>query len=283
VDSKHIPAAGKAPALAVFTALAAALLAAPAPTLAQHPGASASFGSALHFDGTDDYVWCAPNVSGASEGTVEMWVRSPSLGTCTTIWTAGNGHPGANGDWALLGKHTLASGIAFGLFVPNDWHWAPSGEEDLPGYWTHVAGTWGPDGVKVYLDGALAGEESYTGAMSAHALELIGASAWGYCFTGTIDEVRVWNVQRSGIEIQSAMSDTLDMAVYGAAGSGLVAYYRFDELEDLGVGADGADDLRDLSASANHADANGSPTLVGGALAVESESWGRVKARYATR
>jgi len=42
----------------------------------------------------------------------------------------------------------------------------------------------------------------------------------------------------------------------------LVAYYRFDQYEDLGVRSDGVDDIRDFSVNANHGDSEGLPPLV---------------------
>jgi hypothetical protein len=44
--------------------------------------------------------------------------------------------------------------------------------------------------------------------------------------------------------------------------SGLIAYYRFDRLEDLGVCGDGCDDIRDLSGNGRHADIVGNASLV---------------------
>ena len=88
-----------------------------------------------------------------------------------------------------------------------------------------------------------------------------------------VDEVRIWNRARSYDQIVSQMYDTLDAIYYQSADSGLVAYYRFDQLEDLGVNSDGADDIRDLSINANHGDTQGNPILVTSEamLAVEME------------
>jgi hypothetical protein len=58
------------------------------------------------------------------------------------------------------------------------------------------------------------------------------------------------------------MSDTLGPEYYSLPDSGLIAYYRFDELEDLGVGNDGlANDVRDLTYNANHGKLMGGATL----------------------
>jgi hypothetical protein len=112
--------------------------------------------------------------------------------------------------------------------------------------------------------------------MHTYALELIGASAWGVGFNGSIDEVRMWDVERTPEEIRSTMTDIVDPGAH----PDLIAYYRFDALEDLGVGADGADDVRDYSASANHGDAEGGIELVGGAVPVEDPTWSSIKALF---
>jgi len=49
------------------------------------------------------------------------------------------------------------------------------------------------------------------------------------------------------------MNDTLSPEIYTSEESGLIGYYRFNSLENLGVGNDGLEnDVRDLSPSANH-------------------------------
>lgn len=79
---------------------------------------------------------------------------------------------------------------------------------------------------------------------------------------GTLDELSLWNKALSPSQIQNMMYDTLTLDYYIATDSGLVAYYRFDEFEDLGVGNAGTDDIRDLSFYGNHADSEGSPLLI---------------------
>ena len=57
--------------------------------------------------------------------------------------------------------------------------------------------------------------------------------------------------------------DKDDAEYYSTADSGLVVYFRFDGLEDLGIGDDGqVDDIRDLSVNGNHGDLKGNAMLV---------------------
>jgi hypothetical protein len=222
-------------------------------------------GNALSLDGVDDYAApLSPNVSGFDEGTIEFWFAPLSWSTSTTVWNGGNGHPGANGDWAKIGSHSPTAGnqnLIFGVYA-GAWTWSNSGVIPDPGIWRHIAATWSSSGLKVYLDGALLNTNSYSGGLPNFATELIGTSSWGSFFNGYVDEIRIWNVERSAAQINSTLLDTLSSEYYSTSDSGLIAYYRMDLLEDLGINSDSADDLRDLSVNENHLDTYGNPVLV---------------------
>ena len=81
-------------------------------------------------------------------------------------------------------------------------------------------------------------------------------------FDGQIDELRIWNYQKTGDEIISLWDSPLDSAYFITITSGLVGYWRFDDLEDLGVNNDGPDDIRDFSVLQNHLDLVGDAHLV---------------------
>ena len=91
-----------------------------------------------------------------------------------------------------------------------------------------------------------------------------------YYFNGYFDEIRIWNIEKSNFDIaeyerriQATMNDTLGPEYYSTSDSGLVAYFRLDKLENLGIGGDGlTDDVRDLSMYGNHADLVGGPELI---------------------
>jgi hypothetical protein len=80
---------------------------------------------------------------------------------------------------------------------------------------------------------------------------------------GRIDEVTIWNRVLTQSHISKFMSEVLQPEYYQSSDSGLVAYYKFDQYENLGINNDGVDDIRDFSVNANHGDAEGSPVLVG--------------------
>lgn len=83
-------------------------------------------------------------------------------------------------------------------------------------------------------------------------------------FQGLIDELRIWNIPRSEGEIESTLGAVLSEQYYTSTDSGLVGYWRFDQVEDLGVGEPGVNDLRDYSAFANHGDLVGDAGLSSG-------------------
>ncbi|MBX2990995.1 MAG: T9SS type A sorting domain-containing protein [Bacteroidetes bacterium] len=101
---------------------------------------------------------------------------------------------------------------------------------------------------------------------------LIGAAIYGNVntfSTGIIDEVRIWNQSRTAQQIQSTMNDTLGPPYYSTADSGLVAYWRFEIAEDLGILGGGVDDIRDFSIYQNHGDLEGNWRLYDTVTAVK--------------
>jgi hypothetical protein len=77
-----------------------------------------------------------------------------------------------------------------------------------------------------------------------------------------MDELRIWNYQKSSQQIIALKDAPLDAAYYNTIDSGLVGYWRFDVLEDLGINNDGPDDVRDFSVLHNHLDLAGDAHLV---------------------
>jgi len=218
--------------------------------------------NALEFDGEDDYVWSTENISALSEGTFELWFRSDTA-QYMVLAVGGNDFPIVNWDIGYrLGEHSTAGiGLAFGIFR-GPWIWAQSGLEPENGEWYHVASTWGPAGLKIYINGSLKSTVEYFGPTREYVYDIIGVSTWGGYFDGAIDEVRFWNFARDSAQINATMMNTLGMEYIQNPDSGLLAYYKFDSYEDLAIDQDGQDDLRDYSAAANHADSRGTPQLI---------------------
>ncbi len=131
--------------------------------------------------------------------------------------------------------------------------------------WVHVAVTYDMNAaeptIKTYINGNLFHGTTGSGAItdfSSHlnqdSFRIAAREASSSSYKGLVDEVRIWNVARLQSEIESTIADTLGPEFYTTADRGLIGYWRFDQIEDLGVAGDGVDDIRDFSVNANHGD-----------------------------
>ena len=192
-------------------------------------GASANtaglVGKAFSFDGMDSYVRLPNLVQAQPEGTVECWFKlntwdwnGASAGRYLWSSTLDLPDSGFHTDGINLGCHAQYTGtgeLIFGVWeTPATlWHWARSGVTPDTNVWYHVAGTWGPNGVRIYINGALSGSEPYTGPAPDYLQHnLLGCSSWPNSFTdGVIDEFSLYNRALSPDEIS---------AIYAAGSAG---------------------------------------------------------------
>jgi len=154
------------------------------------------FGKALAFDGVDDYA-VFPGVGVLREGTVEAWVRLEGMSPRQSGFvTFGHGY-GFEYDTACLGcAHESAqaplSMASFGV-CSHAWHVArqPRGLRLMQ--WHHVAGVWGPSGLRFYVDGALAAEKpSCVCPLPSHRAVLLAADSSKRHAACLLDEVRIY-------------------------------------------------------------------------------------------
>lgn len=162
----------------------------------------------------------------------------------------------ANSFWIYMQEtadddELSANSVAFVLQDENNkrslWN-TPSGSISLD-KWQHVAVTFNAEGasdesVEMYIDGirqSVYGTGELTGAIGhqvSNDLFVGNSSAKIYSFQGRIDEVRLWDITRTGTEV----SDGRTVALLGNE-AGLVGYWRMNE----GNG----DVVKDLSPNAN--------------------------------
>lgn len=192
---------------------------APAP-----PDAQAS----LDFEASEtDYVdlgTAGPSFSAGDVITAEAWVRPESLSGIDYFLVAGPMALYVNGGTGRFGVTIApATGTQFlGEFgtVAN-------------AVWTHVAVTFNAGAVAAFVNGASVATATATFTQLSSARRVIfgtqdPAGPSTNFFDGRLDEIRIWNVQRSASQI--AANDTNAISPYTG---GLVGYWQFDQNFDV--------------------------------------------------
>jgi hypothetical protein len=202
--------------------------------------------NSLNFDGINDFVQTSfQGVSGNSARTIEAWIKTTvsSIGNQQVITDWGTQATGSRFTFCLLSNNALrieinGSGVSGTTALNN-------------GAWHHVAVVYDPlaaNTVKLYVDGVLDTQGSFTIPVNTgNAVNFrIGRRVDDMThFTGSIDEIRVWNVARTQSEILSSMSNELCIL-----SSNLIAYYTMNH-GTAGSNNSGIASLTDYSAG-NH-------------------------------
>lgn len=130
------------------------------------------------------------------EGTFELWIRREL---------------DFQRDRAVLSVATAAGGDALRIILRGGGLRAASEGADtlvsaasIPAQeWHHVAFSFSPSGRKLYLDGALVARDAVAVELPEATALRLGASFGGTgSFTGRIESVRIWKVERSAEEIR---------------------------------------------------------------------------------
>ena len=194
---------------------------------------------ALQFDGNNDFVRLAETDFIFGPGwkatkTVEMWIlpqgpspvcASPDPAWCDAVF-------GDRPRWWGISRGTIA-----GLDRLWIWNMDGAGLDVVPvaytvDVWTHIAMVHSAGILRVYQDGVEVGSvasgdtaQPNTGALPVMQIGgVIIRADRNWTFQGQIDEVRLWNVARSGADIEAYRSQEL-----GGAEAGLVAYYKMSD------------------------------------------------------
>lgn len=212
----------------------------PTPT----PGSGAGY--ALEFDGNNDFVELAETAAIMAPGwedtkTVSMWVKPTGTSTCTV--------PTPLLCDAIFGDRARWWGISRGVVNGADriWVWNYDGRADMIGIeytlneWVHIALVHSNGVLHAYKNGVEVGSvpsgttiQPNTGALPVlHIGGIINNASRNWTFSGQIDEVRIWNVARTGSEITQDMNISL-----AGNEAGLAAYYKMSD----GVGMTLTDD-----------------------------------------
>ena len=168
---------------------------------------SGKFGSALSFDGVNDWVTVADAAALdlTSGMTIEAWV-----------------YPAALGAWRTVALKESSAGLAYGLYANDNAPARPSGQVNLGGpdrvvqgngplplnTWSHIALTYGGGNLRLFVNGVQVGTKAQTGNIltTASPLRIGGNSVWGEYFSGRIDELRIYNRALTAAEILAGMN-----------------------------------------------------------------------------
>ena len=227
----------------------------------------------LSFDGVDDRVAFGPAPSlGVTTFTIETWFRRDGPGATATTGSGGivavplvtKGMAEADGDnrdanyfLGIEGKRRVLA-VDFEDTITGGNHPAFGVTPICDGIWYHAAASYDGTTWRIYLNGNLEAQvvvgaftprsDSIQHAALGTALNSTGNA--GGAFFGALDEVRLWNVARSAIDIQASMTSALPSA------PGLIGRWGLDE----GTGTTTADS----SGAGNNGTLLNGPTWVPG-------------------
>ena len=186
---------------------------------------------ALSLDGYGDYMEVADDDSlDITEAiTLETWVKpgDQSAGNFNRIITKPHTSCTDPFDMYCMLIHTSGR-IRFQISISGT-HRYLDAQRVLPiNEWSHVVESYDGNQMKIYINGALDNSQYQTGNIDTNNQPLYLGIAVGACdgeiYNGFIDEVRVWNIARTQVEIQTTMNTTLQ-----GDEEGLIGYWNFDD------------------------------------------------------
>lgn len=182
------------------------------------PSKETPIGTALEFDGLDDYI-DFPNLRlDLTMGyTLEGWFRTAAA-VDQTILNAVDPATGVNQAKLRLTQSGTVE------YIHNNTTLTSSNTVNDE-YWHHWAVTHDGSQVVLYVDGAVSASAPDTAFISTLSQFFIGRSGTGSeYFNGKLDEMRVWNSARNEAQIDGTL-----MQVLNGDENGLVAYWKFNE------------------------------------------------------
>ena len=167
------------------------------------------FNSALTFNGSNAWVTVPDSATlDLTTGmTVEAWVRP----TTTGGWRTGvMKEQGGNLVYGLY-TNTTSNRPTVELYVNGSVRALTGTTQLVNGTWAHLAATYDGTTIRLFVNGVQAAQLAAAGSMpvSTGALRIGGNSIWSEWFSGTIDEVRVYNRALSASEITADMARSI--------------------------------------------------------------------------
>ena len=187
---------------------------------------SFSQGTALNFDGANDYVQTTyGGITGSADRSFEAWVyvnpSAPATNLCVLDY--GVNAVGSRNTFFVSGSR----GLSF-ISGGTNANIGSSANAVPVGQWAHVAFVLDNGTGFLYVNGFQVGTGSLTTVNTPAGNQdlTIGQRVTGgsILFDGSIDEVRVYDYARTGVQINADIN-----AEYCMLPSGLTAYYRLNE------------------------------------------------------
>lgn len=200
-----------------------------------------SRGTALHLDGSNDYIdlgtATALNFTNTNSFSIETWVKLPNSASAQLQLVSKFDGGATQIGWGLQCTNGVPS-FYMGA-GSTDLATIQGGTTDLrDDQWHHIAVTYNGSnnfltGVQIYIDGILQNNSS-TGTVTSisgspvtagnAALGAFINSGPAEFMTGELDEVRIWDVALTANQIRENMHLTLN-----GCNAGLVAYYQMND------------------------------------------------------
>ena len=188
---------------------------------------------ALKLDGNGSYLTLPSHIfTNLTEATVEVWAKWNEFSSFSRVFEFGAGYNSVS-----LFNHSTNSDLRFNIYpryarTNQKWMFTAYAKAALRvDEWTHIAAVSGPGGMKLYANGRLVAQHTNTTTFAdihaSHTNFLGRGLARGPTdkdFRGEIDEVRVWDHQRTLTQIRDNMFKRLS-----GREEGLINLWNFDD------------------------------------------------------